>query len=203
MAVAAGLIRMFDARSAAASLLASSSKLLPSAACLKPDGAAAARARGHKERASNLWMLGGHEPRNHTLAIRSSASSCLSAFSSYITPYTPVFDIHIVTTLKVVRVLTAKVQSFQRNESQRAWRPWHSSTKPQERGSARESLSTEIEHRHTHYQATTTSAQLSLRDYSSAPAPCASCHDCTAGLRLSRPPGCFALRQSIPCCRFP
>ena len=39
-------------------------KLLPSRACLKADGLLVARARGHKERASNLWMArAAAEPR--------------------------------------------------------------------------------------------------------------------------------------------
>jgi hypothetical protein len=142
-------------------------------------------------------MLGGHEPRNHTLTIP-SPRHLVSQHSLLTSHHILVFDIHIDTTLKLVRVLTAKVQSSQRNESQRAWRPWHSSTKPQERGSARESLSTEIEHRHTQYHDLSSAITTRLSFGAGALCVLPRLHCWLATFTST---WCFDLHQSLHSCR--
>ena len=63
-------------------------KLLPSRACLKADGLLVARARGHKERASNLWMArAGRNQEKHPMCTRLLSSSCFSAPSTLTLPF--------------------------------------------------------------------------------------------------------------------
>ena len=97
-------------------------KLLPSRACLKADGLLVARARGHKERASNLWMArAGRNQEKHPMCTRLLSSSCFSApstltlaFSSCTRQYSGIFHSYINTHqlgTHTASVLTAKLHS--------------------------------------------------------------------------------------------
>jgi hypothetical protein len=133
--------------------------------------------RGHKEPASTVWTLGNsNETSNGTKSKYSPLFTIRHTYSLLILP-TPSTLVHYLSLLSLTSAaLTAKLHHSQLNESQRAWRPWHSSTKPQERGSAR-----------GNFNANRTSSHLALQpyihDHSTAPAPWASCRDTTAAFR--------------------
>lgn len=107
-----------------------------------------ARARGHKERASTEWAFQGIRQQHHPSLVRSSYIP--TSLLTYILATTTTLTSSHLPSLSTAAALTAKLSTSQRIESQCAWRPWHSSTKPQERGSAQESL-TKIQYRHTYH----------------------------------------------------